>query len=311
MYMIVKVRNEPSEIQILSSLNTRMKLSDSLQQYYVNLQKGYVGEVMFDSLIDELQGNYLVLNDLLFQTNNTTFQIDSMIITSDTIYVFEIKNYQGDFYYESEKIYTKSHTEIVNPLNQLSRTESLLLQLLKSLGFSMSVKSFIVFIHPEFTMYQSPMNKPFIFPTQINRFLKSFERLSSKLTKKHHLLADRLLASHLKDSPFTQVPSYDYDQLKKGIVCEACRSFLVTIQRYYCICSNCSHAEVVSSAILRSLKEYQLLFPDEKITTNRVFDWCNKIFSKKIIRRVLQSNFNSVGVRQWTYYEERNINNIE
>ena len=39
--------------------------------------------------------------------NNTTFQIDTLIIISETIYFFEVKNYEGDYYYESDRLYKK------------------------------------------------------------------------------------------------------------------------------------------------------------------------------------------------------------
>lgn len=32
-------------------------------------------------------------------------------------------------------------------------------------------------------------------------------------------------------------------------------------------------------------------------------DWCQVVESKKAIRRILATNFNRVGVNQWTYYE--------
>ncbi|WP_138919056.1 nuclease-related domain-containing protein [Ornithinibacillus scapharcae] len=54
-------------------------------------------------------------NDLLLQVSNQTFQIDSLVI-ADKIYVYEIKNYQGDFYYDNDRLYNRSNFEISNPL---------------------------------------------------------------------------------------------------------------------------------------------------------------------------------------------------
>ncbi len=96
----------------------------------------------------------------MFKQNNTTFQIDSLIITSGTIYFFEIKNYESDYYYESDRFYKNPKTEITNPLHQLSRSELLLRQLIQSIGFNIPVSASVVFINPEFTLYQAPLNKP-------------------------------------------------------------------------------------------------------------------------------------------------------
>lgn len=58
--------------------------------------------------------------------NNTTFQIDSLIITHEKVYLYEIKNYEGDYFYQADKLYKKPRFEIINPLHQLSRSKALL-----------------------------------------------------------------------------------------------------------------------------------------------------------------------------------------
>jgi hypothetical protein len=51
--------------------------------------------------------------------------------------------------------------------------------------------------------------------------------------------------------------------------------------------------------------EFKLLFPDRKITTNVIHDWCRVVHSKKTINRILGKNLIIKGVHQWTYYEWR------
>lgn len=301
--MFYKSRNESAELLILKSLNTRMDLSDKDKQHYFYLKKGYEGEVLFDSFTEKLQSECLILNDLLLKMNNTTFQIDSLIIFLDTIYLFEVKNFEGDYFYESDRLYMKPRIEINNPLTQLTRCESLLRQLLQNLGFNTPIHASVVFINPEFTLYQTPLGKPFIFPTQINRLMKKLNAISSKLNGKYKMLADKLVAQHIKDSPYTLAPAYDYDSLRKGITCGGCGSLLVSAEGAKCVCGECGHLEMVDAAVMRSIDEFKLLFPNEKITTNGVYDWCRVVESKKTIRRILTSNFKMVGVHQWAYFE--------
>ena len=98
--MPFKSRSESAELLILRSLNSRMNLPAKDKQHYFNLQKGFEGEIQFDSVTAKLQLECYILNDLLLKQNNTTFQIDTLIILSETIYLFEVKNYEGDYYYE-------------------------------------------------------------------------------------------------------------------------------------------------------------------------------------------------------------------
>ena len=286
--MPFKSRTESTELLILKSLNTRRGLSDKDKQHYFNLKKGYAGEVLFDSFTEKLQCECLILNDLLLRINNTTFQIDTLIIISEIIYFFEVKNYEGDYYYESDRLYKKPKTEMNNPLNQLSRSESLLRQLFQSLGFNIPIDASVVFINPEFTLYQTPLNKPFIFPTQVNRYLKNVNKIPSKVKwKNKKSLADKLISLHIIDSPFMQLPSYDYDQLRKGITCVECTSFSISVKGQNCICEECGHEEMVQAAVMRSVKEFKLSFLNQKITTNVIHDWCKVVNSKKRIRTIL------------------------
>ncbi|MEI2367484.1 hypothetical protein CHH55_17380 [Niallia circulans] len=96
------------------------------------------------------------MNDLLLQINNTTFQIDSIIINTDEIHLFEIKNYGGDYYYQNDRIYTMNHKEISNPLNKIRRDETLFKQLLHKHGWeNKTTTSSVVFSNPEFTLITS------------------------------------------------------------------------------------------------------------------------------------------------------------
>ncbi|WP_205520127.1 nuclease-related domain-containing protein [Virgibacillus doumboii] len=300
--MPYKPRTKSTELIILEILNYRMNLASKDRRHYMSLKKGFEGEVQFDSLTEKLQCECLILNDLLLEVNNTTFQIDSLIILQSLISLYEVKNLEGDYYYESDKMYKKPRKEIINPLLQLSRSESLLRQLILRLGFNPAIDASLVFINPNFTLYQAPLDKPIIYPTQIKRHLNQLNSRPSKLTNKHKILADQLLSLHITDSPFDQLPVYSYDQLRKGIVCPMCHSFSVTVDKRKCICKHCEHTELVGDAVMRSIEEFKILFPDERITTNVIYDWCRVVTSKKTIRRVLADNFNIIGTNQWTYY---------
>ncbi|GGB40003.1 hypothetical protein GCM10011409_16920 [Lentibacillus populi] len=302
--MFYKPRTMSNELIILELLNERKNLPRKDKQHYFNLNKGYEGEVLFDALTENLQCECLILNDLLLKVNNTTFQIDSLIIAHGKIYFYEVKNYEGDYYYESDKLFKRNpKVEVINPLYQLGRSESLLRQLLLSIGFNPQIDASVVFINPKFTLYQAPLDKPIIFPTQVNQYIENFNAIPSKLSEKHKKVADQLLSLNNTDSPYKQIPSFYYDELRKGITCSKCHSFNLSVEKRKCICHECGNGEPVTDAVMRSVKEFKILFPNEKITTNIIHDWCQVVQSKKTIRRILATNFNIVGVHQWTYYE--------
>ncbi|PIB61561.1 nuclease, partial [Pseudomonas sp. 2822-17] len=79
-------------------LNRRMKLDEKEKFRYLNLEKGYEGELKFDALLENLQEERYILNDLLLAVNNSYFQIDSLIISQGIIHLIDIRNFEGDCY---------------------------------------------------------------------------------------------------------------------------------------------------------------------------------------------------------------------
>ncbi|GGH82636.1 DNA-directed RNA polymerase subunit M/transcription elongation factor TFIIS [Pullulanibacillus pueri] len=281
-----------------------MKLSEKEKFIYSNLEKGFEGETKCDQLLESLQEERYVINDLLFEVNNSYFQIDTLIISQGVIHLLDIKNFQGDWYLEANRLYKVSNqNEYKNPVDQLKRCETLFRQLLNNLKQTFLVESFVIFINPEFTLYQAPMDKPIILPTQLHRFLVDLNKIPSKLNDKHKKLAQKLIALNHSKNPFTTLPSYDYELLQKGVYCENCKSFLVSIIKRDFICKNCGHHESIHHAILRNTEEYRVLFPNDKITTPGIYDWCNADLNKKTIARVLKKNYTAIGNTSSTYYQ--------
>ncbi|MEH7749002.1 nuclease-related domain-containing protein [Neobacillus drentensis] len=302
--MAYKNRNESGELLILRILNRRMGLKAEEQKKYLNLEKGFKGETQFDELTENLQSQCIILNELLLEVNESKFQIDTTIIFQDAIYPFEVKNYDGDFIYKPDRLKKISGKDYKNPLDQLKRTQFLFSQLLQNLGYNIPIEGSVVFINPEFTLYEAPPNKPFVFPTQLNQLIKKLEKVPAKLTNRHFKLADKLVSLHQIESPYTRLPPYDYNQQKKGITCAKCNSFNVTFSTgaRKVFCDICKCEEGIESAILRNVEEIKLLFPDIKITTNLVYEWCSGVVAKKTIKKYLKKNYQSIGNKKYTYY---------
>lgn len=271
--MYLKNRTLPKELSILTCLNTRMNLSANDKKHFFKLEKGYQGELMFDQLTTKISGDMLILNDLCLDFNHSVFQIDTLIISEKTIFPIDIKNYEGDNIY-GEEVFKRvlSDYEMTNPFNQLKRSNFLLRSLLKKFNIHLPIAGYIVFVNPEFTLYQSPVNTSYILPTQINRFLKTFNETPSNLNEHHKKLANLLISMHQNEAPYTKLPSYEYHQLRKGIVCSACHSFNISVEKKRLTCNQCGNVDEVDAAVLRSVNDFRLLFPEKKITTNLIHE---------------------------------------
>jgi hypothetical protein len=279
-----------------------MNLSKIDNLNYSNLKKGYEGEVQLDRLTDKLQSELFTLNDLLLETNNSEFQIDSAIISQTAVFLLEIKNYEGEHYYESGRFYTINKQEISNPIHQLNRKETLLRQFLKNHGFHLPIEPYLIFINPEFTLFQAPINKTIILPTQLNCFIEKLDKHPSTLNGMHNKLVDQLISAHKKKSSFLKHPNYEYEQLQKGIPCLRCNSLLQSVRINKVVCNDCGFEEKIESAVMRCVEEFMFLFPDRKVTTNGIQEWCGVVESKKAIREILKRYMRLSGHAQGSYF---------
>lgn len=174
-------------------------------------------------------------------------------------------------------------------------------KLLLEHGFNYPIESYLIFINPEFHLYTTTINPSIIFPAQLNRFLKKLNSRPVKLNLRHYKLAEKIASLHITESPYSRVPPYNYDRVKKGILCLICRSFFMVVERDILHCS-CGCKESIDAAVMRNVKEYILLFPDRKITTKDIYEWCGGIVSKKTIRRILLQNFKLKGHSVSSHY---------
>lgn len=307
--MISKPRSESSELLTLRYLSPRTHLSEKEQQYYLSLEKGYEGELQFDQNVVPRLADWLFVNDLRLEHHHSYFQIDSIGITQETLYLFDIKNFEGDFIVEENTWKSLTGNEIKNPLHQLARCETLFKKFAQERRLHFSIKSFLIFINPHFTLYQAPLNPAIIFPTQLDRFIKTMELERPTLNNRHMNLSNLLISSHKEKYPYSSSPHYNYNEIAKGIVCSSCNSLITTVSNSEptgkLFCSKCFFIESHENAILQCVKEIQILFPDRKISTVEVYNWCGGLISKKKIQRVLTQNYQRQGQGKFSYYVEK------
>lgn len=303
--MLLKERTKSVTHRILESLNFRMNLPDEEKLKYENQVKGFDGENQFDVYLNQSDLSGLVLNDLVLTHRDTIFQIDSLLITTDAVYLYEVKNYTGSYFYREESFFTESGYKILNPLRQIDRSVTFLHNVMLSLGYRLPIQPLIVFINPEFNLYSPLPNKLFLFSNQLPKYLHTLSNQNLSITDKQLELGKKLKELHNETYRPDKLPIYSFDQLKKGILCPVCfsTSYRDTRQTYFC--AACSHKETITSAIERSILEFRLLFPNSPITTNRIYNWCGAIYSKERIRVILKTTYRRHLSRQMTYYSEK------
>ncbi|CQR45928.1 Nuclease-related domain protein [Paraliobacillus sp. PM-2] len=299
--MIIKERKKPKELVILEILMKRKELSQRDYMKYQHLMRGYEGELRFDSYLKRYGKNLMVLNDIQLKYNEKYFQIDTIVITNDIIYLFEIKNYHGQYYFDQDILYKVPNKEIENPTLQRNRTISLFRMFLKSKGIDMPLKSYIVFIHPQCSIYQTPLNQQIIFHSNVHSILTQLNENEYSGKKSKNIV--RVLESSLYHAFHQEdIFNYTFDELQKGIPCYQCGSMETYPINRVVKCKCCEAEEIVSISILRCIKNFQKLFPNEKLTSNIISKWCGDSITHTRCKRVLLNHFTKQGNTKSTYF---------
>lgn len=294
----------PTSLLRYEALSSRKYLSPVDKRRYSRLHKGFAGEKrLATTLQSQHYRNIFPLFNSLFKSMDKEFEIDCLLLTSDTIFLLEVKNYTGNYYVENDHIHHfPSEKQIYNPVTQLNRTEFLFKRLLSDMQVKMKVRSFIVFVNYDFVLYEASLQLPIIFPSQINSFLEKTNRNAPALSINIKQLAKMLIHRRKDSSSYERVPPYSMEELKKGVYCKYCLSKINRYNRNNFICSNCERTVSATDVVLHSIAQYHLLFPEEKITTNNIFKWCGQYFFKNYIRKVLANHLIANLTGRHTHY---------
>lgn len=278
---------------------------EHLSQLIVD-EKGYEGECHFDQLVAQSPAStYLQLQDLLLEWHKSPFQIDTVLFAPRKIYLIDVKNYEGEVYIEGDRWFYFSGKEMKNPLLQLERCKSLFRPLLQILGVNLPIEANVVFVNPEFTLFQADRNLPIILPTQINSFLRKLGSVSMNAYDPFLIEAARKLALlHHEDSPLNEkrIPEYTYDLLKKGIPCVGCGKLSVRLESRVLVCGDCGYKEEVIAGVLRNVEEHKLLFPKRHITVPGMNDWCGWDMNRRRMQKILSDHYTMEGNGKSAYY---------
>lgn len=303
---IIKPFKSSHQFQLLSALRARKEFSSEEKQYFHSLQKGHEGEKKWQAYLQGLPPEIPILYDITLNVNHTTFQVDALIIYEHHITFFEIKNYSGNYTIQDGHWFhsSTSDKEIKNPFIQLERNETLIRQFFNHHQLQLTFDYLLIFINPEFMLYDATPRKNLILPPQIPSLIRKLKQIRHIPTSQHTKIIQSLL-SHQTDHPLFFVPEYTYHDVAKGFFCKKCTVKMDRLANRL-ICSSCMTVYSFETALLQLIEEFSILFPSMRITNQVIYEWCAGTISKATIRRVLGKNYSLIGNGRGTHYEKIN-----
>ena len=291
---------------VLRALKRRWLLSQELELYLENLERGYKGESRFAlEILDVLTCAHVVLRDLRLPMDNNHFQLDAVLLSGNQLIIFEVKNWSGSFVYQDGQFMSRrSAKPYKNPTEQLGRCVVNMQYLLRKWGYDFEVIGRVVFINPSFYLYGAPLDQPFLFAPELADWVKGLNRFDGWVNERHRSLAALLVS---KDCPakvdFEILPEFTFIELKKGLDCCSCGSFTTKVVGQRVRCLDCGTVERTKEAIVRLAEELVQLFPKTKITSRLVGEYCGGRLSRQRINRSLSGKYEGRGRTRGRHFQ--------
>lgn len=299
--MIYKLREKRLIHRAYEVLRNRMVLSDSDNRRYYRIERGHDGESQLDVQTDELTCEALVLNDLQLEVNESEFQIDALILLPDRLLMYEVKNWEGNYIWGPEH-YQIHNTRFTSPQLQTQTARAKLGLLTREIGCRLPIENYLLFINPNFMLWDAPSQGNLLLHSHLPAHMEMVDRTGGKLTDEHFRWAKELARRHDPEYRDKKWPIYSYAQLKKGLACPCCGSLRLFLEGYSVCCMACGRKSKITFSILKTIQDYQLLFPGELLTTARMRDWCGGMVPHDSIYRVLKQHYAQSGTVNQVHY---------
>ncbi|WP_142924507.1 nuclease-related domain-containing protein, partial [Mammaliicoccus sciuri] len=160
--------NKTEYISYLKAIEGWTNLNlDQRKEVYIN-QTGLEGEMYFKAILDTIVDVKYVYNLEIGISNH--IQIDFLVVSSTKIYIFEVKHYTGDWYFEEDYIKCTNSLRYPSPHIQTNKIENKIQSIVNTHNLPRQVETIIIFTNSHFNLHgKRPQNQAILLPQELSR----------------------------------------------------------------------------------------------------------------------------------------------
>lgn len=312
--MIYKKRSMPNELKALISLDKRLpnnhEKKHAVQKNLLIYQAGYNGELEFDARIQEFQPNYprASLHDLYLQHEGAYFQIDSLLITSSSITIIEVKNFKDKTVIKANptqfiRVFRNGDRKpIPNPITEVDRKIHLLQKWLNKRNIQIPIEGIIAFSDTnELAIEHSSPEMKILLISEVPNHFNELPTTEKILTNQEiQKLANTMLSHHENYNPFPLAKRYDINptDINPGVICPSCNEIGMRWGREKWNCP-CGHKGKTEHH--QTIEDWFMLINPKM--TNRQFRYFTMLDNRNIARGLLaKAGLRLIGERKAAHY---------
>lgn len=284
---VLSLRNRTLSHQQLLYREARGSLSGKEREKLAREEAGYIGEVLFDSKVAGIvqNQNLIHIKNFLFEYDeDMECQIDNLVIASNLVYIFEIKNLNVDLVIDNNETWKFENGQVMSksPMGQALAQKFILQQLFNEIRVPLSVEPFVVFMNPAQMIYGLYPGNNVLLSFQLDKKLPyilkpnnyDFLEFSGVIESRRKLV-----------SKYYKAFEFDLENMKKGIVCDKCFKFIEKISSHNLFCGTCNKKMSMKDAIGMLFTELSTYNPKFKITSNEISELSGGIITSPTVRK--------------------------
>ena len=312
--MIYKTREMPKKILGLTAFNNRLQpgheLKGRIRKELKNLKAGYGGEQNFDKHLLEYSPSYphAILHDICLKQDGVYLQMDSLLITPDAIFIFEVKNISGKLIFMKNpdrfvrELPNGKRQAMQSPVTQVRRKKFFLQKWLIEKGVHIPIKCVVVFAYiNELQLVDFP-DVYITFAYQVPTYMYSLPLEEGPFNaEKITSLARQISNNHQEYDPFPMIKKWNVSRadIQPGVQCLSCNFFGMQWHRKKWICQSCG--ERGADSHIAAIKDWFYLIDPQM--TNHQFRKFALIEDRHTAKRLLEkSDLYLKGKRRGSYY---------
>lgn len=284
MIIFKKYRQKPLDLQVLDMVIPRLKdarLVSQLKQDATRIQKGFNGERKLDYHLTQLRGEYDILCDITLQWAARPFQIDTLVISPQAIFIISVKSLEGIItFHPHNRTLIQEINGTTNryecPIIQAERHKAMLMKWLEKRNLGSLPIYYIIGISEMSTTIQINDEQM----KQHVHYIESIPNVLLEVAARHGNTRNIRLQKRITSQILQRAEDFYIDYVKKynirkrdialGVVCKHCKKLNVTFRRGKFICHTCGRLPIEDA--LQSLYDLMKLFNVNCISNKQAMD---------------------------------------
>ncbi|WP_323704589.1 nuclease-related domain-containing protein [Mammaliicoccus sp. Dog046] len=162
---------EKEYISYLKSLEGRHPLTNEQRKDLTSISIGREGEEYFQSVLNNI-GVENMLRDFEFGSRNH-IQADFIVTSSNKVFVFEIKHYNNEWYFDGDYIKNTFGMKYQSPVLQIQRIRNELQEIFYKTEINRVIEPIIIFTNPHFSLIGNrPREIQVLLPHELDKLFK-------------------------------------------------------------------------------------------------------------------------------------------